>query len=120
MEYRAAETRESNFPWSTERKFGAGVSDELRASLKPELEPVSSLPFEAIHDTLCIEHQDGTGDVYFVGDLVATDRDGYKQTYSTVVAPELGFVVAPRALDVAEIVRRLLAGSRLQPRWISG
>ncbi len=85
-------------------------------------EPIwfSSLPFDAIHDTLCIEHQDGTGDVYFVGDLVATDRDGYKQTYASVVSPELGFVGTPRALEVAEMVRRILAGSRRQPRWIIG
>jgi len=85
-------------------------------------EPIwfSSLPFDAIHDTLCIEHQDGTGDVYFVGNLVATDADGYKQTYSSVVSPELGFVGAPRALEVDGMVRRILAVSRRQPQWIIG
>jgi len=232
MEFDSAETSESDFHWSTEREFGAGVSGDLRACLKAELEPgerllwaaracpppvptisafpafftallcglsgfalavvfgvyglveltrreaslvfglgpavigffivlvlvgrrigylrtrwrlartfygltdrraivglnhgdgepiwFSSLPFDEIHDTLCIEHQDGTGDVYFVGDEFATDPDGYKQTYTTVVWPELGFVGVPRAVEVADLVRRILAGSRRQPRWIIG
>jgi hypothetical protein len=85
-------------------------------------EPIwfESLPLDKIHDTVCIEHQDGTGDVYFVGDEFVTDPDGYEQTLTTVVSPELGFVGAPRAREIAEMVRRILIRNRRQPRWNIG
>ncbi len=82
-------------------------------------EPIwfSSLPFDKIHDTLCIEHEDGTGDVYFVGDEFAMDPEGYKQIFTDVVSPELGLVAVPRAREVADMVRRILMGSRREPCW---
>jgi hypothetical protein len=82
-------------------------------------EPVwfSSLPFFTFHDTLCIEHQDGSGDVYFVGDRMVNDSEGHKQVRTDVVAPEQGFVGVARPLEVAEMVRRLLRESRRTHCW---
>jgi len=78
----------------------------------------SSLPLDWFHDTLVIEHEGGSGDVYFVGDEWVTDSEGYKELRTAVVWPELGFVGVPRALEVAARVRRILARGRRQPRWI--
>lgn len=80
----------------------------------------SSLPFADFHDTLCIEHQDGSGDVYFVGDRLITDSEGHKEIYTGVVAPELGFVGVPRPLEVAETMRRIRGGSRPTYCWSNG
>ena len=79
-------------------------------------EPIwfSSLPFYKFHNVLCVEHQDGSGsgDVYFLGDRFVTDCEGHKEICTEVVAPEVGFVGVPQAVDVARTVRRILMGDR--------
>jgi hypothetical protein len=79
-------------------------------------EPIwfSSLPLDRVHDALCIEHEDGSGDVYFVGDEIVKDSEGHKNVRTGVVWPELGFVGVPAARDVAARVRSVLAQSRRQ------
>jgi hypothetical protein len=85
-------------------------------------EPIwfSSLPFSQFHDTLCIDHADGSGDVYFIGDWYVTDPDGHREIRTGVVAPECGFVGVARATEVAEIVRRVLRDRRRIDGWPTG